>query len=91
VTDFYAQKPYPVDLCYNPHAEAKTITWTVSEAGSDIFDIVSKTYLARNVESEATVTIPADAAVVAVEIPAGSTIRNRKGRLVINDNIVSYE
>ena len=91
VTDFYAQKPYPVDLCYNPHAEAKTITWTVSEAGSDIFDIVSKTYLARNVESEAAVTIPADAAVVAVEIPAGSTIRNRKGRLVINENIVSYE
>ena len=91
-TDFYAEKEYPAYLMYNPHLEPKDVRYNVAGAEAvDLFDIVSKTYLARGVEGSASVKLPADAAVIVFELPAGSQICKSKKRLTVNENIIAYE
>ena len=81
-TDFYASKPYPAYLYYNPYDEAKTVTYTCGQGVCDIIDIVSGQYLAKGAEGTCTITVPADAAVLTAEVPAGKTIK---------DNTILYE
>ena len=94
VTDFYAARPYPVHLYYNPYKENKTVTYTVSGEGPvDLFDIISRKYLAENASGTAKVTLPADNAAVIVEVPAGTDIVKSGDRLVDksdNNKIISY-
>ena len=81
-TDFYAARPYPVYLYYNPHPETRTVTYAAAEGRKDILDIVSGQYLAKGVRGSCTIDIPADAAVLAVELPAGMNVK---------DNTILYE
>ena len=94
VTDFYAARPYPVHLYYNPYDEAKTVTYEVSGEGPvDLFDIISKKYMARNVAGSARIELSADCAAVITELPAGTQIVASAGRLVDksdNNKIISY-
>ncbi len=89
-TDFYADKPYPEYLIYNPFDEEKVVEYTLGEDKKDIFDIVSKKYLAKNVNCSAKIRLASKSAVVAVELPAGSRIGNVDGKLMIDNNIISY-
>lgn len=91
-TDFYSNKPYPVFLYYNPYKDAKNVTYTVSGTGvCDLFDIVSKKYLARNVNKTAEIEIPADQSCIVVELPAGSKISQNSNKLTVNGNIIAYK
>lgn len=94
VTDFYAARPYPVHMYYNPYDEAKTVTYEVPGEGPvDLFDIISKKYMARNVAGSARIELPADCAAVITELPAGTQIVASAGRLVDksdNNKIISY-
>lgn len=90
VTDFYAEKPYPVYLYYNPHKETKTITYQATQP-CDLFDIVAKEYVAKDVKSNGSVEIPAGDARVIVELPAGTELQLKDGKIIANkQNIISY-
>lgn len=91
VTDFYAHRPYPVFLYYNPYDKAQKIMYH-SMSTIDLFDIVEKVYVAKNMNGEGSFLIPRDAARVIIELPGGSIIeKNRKNNLVVNGNIISYK
>lgn len=80
-TDFYAEKPCPTYLVYNPYAEDKAITYRPSSAADvDLYDRVSDTFLVRGIApSVATqVIIPAKGVRLLVELPAGSTPPSKK-------------
>lgn len=90
VTDFYAEKPYPVYLYYNPHKETKTITYQATQP-CDLFDIVAKEYIAKNIKTNGSVEIPANDARVIVELPAGTELELKDGKIIANkQNIISY-
>lgn len=90
VTDFYVEKPYPVYLYYNPHKEAKTITYQATQP-CDLFDIVAKEYIAKNIKANGSVEIPANDARVIVELPAGTELELKDGKIIANkQNIISY-
>ncbi len=89
-TDFYADKPFPVYLYYNPHGESKEIT-AQSDRPVDVFDIVAKEYAARNVTGTFKMTVPADTARVTVVLPAGAKIESKNGRLIIGGKIIAYK
>ncbi|MCF0174670.1 MAG: hypothetical protein HUJ95_04935 [Bacteroidales bacterium] len=89
-TDFYADKPYECGLIYNPYDEPKTITLSI-EGRKDLFDAVSKTYLAKGANGKAQVTIPAGKSLVLYELPSGSVIKNQNGRLTVKGNVISYK
>lgn len=90
VTDFYTEKPYPVYLYYNPHKETKAITYQATQP-CDLFDIVAKEYVAKDVKSNGSVEIPAGDARVIVELPAGTELQLKDGKIIANkQNIISY-
>lgn len=89
VTDFYGENAYPEFLYYNPFEEIKTVTY-ISDKNVDLFDIVSKTYLAKGKTGDITIKIPAGAAAVIVELPAGSKITADGLKLKVNDKVISY-
>lgn len=91
VTDFYAARPYPVYLYYNPHPEEKVVSYVPSGGKVDVFDSVSKQYLAKNIGSASGISIPAHQAVVLTELPAGTRISRKGNQLIANGHIIAYQ
>jgi hypothetical protein len=87
-TDFYRDAAYPTFLYYNPYDHPTNIQ--ISVRGSDIFDAVSDTYLARNVSGNFTFSIPADFARVLVITPRNSSISYSGMNTYINGVFVSH-
>lgn len=99
ITDFYQERPYPVNLYYNPFDQAKEIDVQVGEGyhteelGSecDLFDIVSRTYVAKGVNSSGRFSIPAKSAMVIIQLPKDSVIYYHEDeRLTVNEKVIAY-
>lgn len=91
VTDFYSKRPYPVYLYYNPQKEAQKVIYK-SQQAVDLFDIVAKEYVAKNIKESGEFNMEADGARVIVELPVGSSIeRNDKNQLLVNQYIIAYK
>lgn len=89
-TDFYASRPYPAYLVYNPYPMAKSITWK-SSGVCDLFDVVAKEYVARGLRPGQRVSIPAKGARVVYELPAGTRVRLRGDRIIAGrGNVILY-
>lgn len=89
-TDFYANTTYPEYLYYNPYKEPKSVTYHPS-AKVDVFDIVTKKYLAKAISTSTKISIPADQACVLVELPAGTKIERKNNMLLTNGIVISYK
>ena len=75
VTDFYAHRPFPCHLLYNPYADDRTVTYKAcGSAPYDLFDSVARDYAAKNASGDCSVVIPAKKAVLVYEIPAGTEL-----------------
>ena len=80
-----------IHLYYNPYKEAKTITYRASQE-CDLFDIVAKKYVARNVNESGLIEIPANDARVIVELPRGTVLELQDGKIIANkENIIAYK
>lgn len=91
VTDFYAARPYPVYMYYNPFNKTQDIKYS-SEQSVDLFDIISKSYVAKNISGETEISLPAESSRVVVELPAGTKLRLEGGHILDqNNNIISYK
>lgn len=90
-TDFYAERPYPVWMFYNPYKEKKNFKYH-SKNAVDLFDIVSKRYILRNKTGFYSVSIPADGVYVLVELPAGTKL-NGKGSQIDSEygTVICYK
>ena len=80
-TDFYAARPYPVHLLYNPYEETRTVSYYPATK-ADLFDVVSCNYLTKGVSGIVSLDIPADTAILVVELPAGAELNEYKGHIV---------
>ncbi len=89
-TDFYAENKYPVYLYYNPYPDNKTVTYS-SEKRIDLFDIISKKYLAKNAEGNIGIEIPAGEAVVVVALPAGIKIKTEGMKVKAGETVIAYK
>lgn len=89
-TDFYAENPYPVYLYYNPYEEDKTVTYN-SKSPVDLFNVLTKTYLAKNAGGNISIQIPSGKAVLAVELPAGTRVAYKANKLTAGDAVVAYK
>jgi hypothetical protein len=90
VTDLYADNPYPVYLYYNPYEENKVISYT-SDCKSDFFDLVSKTYLAKESHGKINLTLPAGEAALVVVLPAGTRLKVEGTKIKAGAVTISYK
>ncbi len=90
-TDFYSARPYPVYLIYNPYATEKTVTYRTASQNCDLFDVITKQYVARNVRSGRRIAIPAKHSRLIYELPAGTPVVRKGNRLIAGKkNIILY-
>lgn len=89
-TDFYANVTYPTYLYYNPYSVTKKVTY-IPSGNVDVFDIVTKTYVAKAISTSTQINIPADKACILVELPAGVKIKQRKNSLTANGITIAYK
>jgi hypothetical protein len=89
-TDFYADRKYPVYLYYNPYPIEKNVIY--HPAGkADVFDIISKKYVAKKITSDTEISLPANQASLLVELPAGIKIKHIKKLLIAGGTTISYQ
>jgi len=87
VTDLYAERKYPVNMYYNPYNVATKVTYCLehimpgriryhgaSDDAYDLFDIVTRAYVARGITGDTIIEIPADNSRVLVELPSGTQL-----------------
>jgi hypothetical protein len=89
-TDFYADNPFPVYLYYNPYNEVRTVTY-VSDCSVDLFDIVSKTYLAKESRGNVKIRLPASEAALVVVLPAGIRLKTEGTRIRAGHTVIAYQ
>jgi hypothetical protein len=89
-TDYFHDKAYPTYLYFNPYDSAKTVVVNVGNSSGDIYDVVSKTFLQQGVNGSTTITIPANAAVLAVIAPSGGTQTYDLDKFLVNNVVVDY-
>ncbi|MFA5816585.1 MAG: hypothetical protein WC865_13300 [Bacteroidales bacterium] len=89
-TDFYAENKYPVYLYYNPYEEDRTVTYS-SDNSIDLFDIVSKKYLAKGERGNVNIRLPAGEAALVVVLPAGTHLKAEGSKIKAGNVIIAYK
>ncbi|MDP3684723.1 MAG: hypothetical protein Q8S01_12415, partial [Ignavibacteria bacterium] len=89
-TDYFHKDTFPTFLYYNPYSTEKTVHINVGNEVNDIYDAVSNTVIKSAVSGETSIIIPADAAVIAVIIPAGSTITYENEKALVNNVVIDF-
>lgn len=93
VTDFYAERAYPENLYYNPYSQEKIVSYvpehqtygnlnySASES-YDLFDVLTRTYVAKDCHGSQAVSIGAQNSLLLVELPAGTKLYQDGSRIV---------
>ena len=89
-TDFYAKNKYPEYLYYNPYKKDTTVTWS-SEFSVDLYDIVSKKYLAKGGKGKVSLKIPAGEAALVVILPSGTKLNSEGSKIKAGNVVISYK
>lgn len=82
VTDFYAERPYPTYLLYNPYDENKKVSYKAKNDQVDLFDIVNNEYVAKDISGQVSIDIAADDARVIVELPTGTELTRENNKTI---------
>lgn len=89
-TDFFQHKAFPTFLYYNPHPNHRKIAFRTNKK-SDLYDLVSQRFLARNVSRQTFVTIPPRQSIVIVEVPSGKKSVIKNHQMLIDGITVDYK
>ncbi len=89
-TDYFHDSAYPTFLYYNPYNTDKTVEIDVGSGQHDLYDAVSNSFILSNVSGTVSLTLPADAAVLAVVAPAGGAVSYEMEKMLINGVIADY-
>lgn len=91
-TDFYMPRMYPEYLYYNPYGRVRWVNYETAGGRHDLFDIVSKKYVVRNVNGSVVIAIPLKTAMVIVELPAGAQLIRKGNKVkVAHGDTICYE
>jgi hypothetical protein len=89
-TDYFHAPAYPTYLYFNPYASDTTVALTLEAGAYDLYNTVTKTFLARSMTGAVAIGVPANSAVVVVITPAGGTMTMDLDRTLINGVVVDY-
>ncbi|UYQ91047.1 hypothetical protein MKQ68_13180 [Chitinophaga horti] len=89
-TDFFHDKAYPTYLYYNPYPEAKKVIVSLEGKAVDIYNTVSRTFIAKGVGGTYELSVPASSSAILVMVPAGLKSEIRDGKLVADNVVIDY-
>lgn len=89
-TDWFHSPAYPTWLYFNPHQEAKTVTLKLQNQ-TDLYDTISRKFIAKNVKSVHQITLSPGQAVVLVETPPSGKMEISTTGLKVNGVVIDYQ
>jgi hypothetical protein len=89
-TDYFGTTSYPTYLLYNPYDVEKAVEINVGNDLYDIYDAVSNKFLFSNQTGKTFISIPSDAAVLAIIIPSGRMVTNYLNQTLVNGIVIDY-
>lgn len=89
-TDYFHDTAYPSFLFFNPYPEIKVVEFNAGAEPVDIYDAASNQFLLSGVNGTIELALPADAAVVAVLVPAGGSVTYELDKMLVNGVVVDY-
>lgn len=90
-TDFFRDKAYPSYLYYNPYPETKKVILPLGETAVDIYDTVSRQFIARNVKGDYELSLNANTAAVTVLTPVKGKVKKNGNQLLVDDVVVAWK
>lgn len=79
-TDFYADKPYPVWLIYNPYEKEVKITYDAGE-GADLYDVVAQGVCGTRCAGACQDNHSGRYGRLVYELPTGTVLTESEGRI----------
>jgi len=89
--DPYGEKTYPTSLYYNPTGADAAVSVTVGSGAHDLYDTVSRQYLARGVTGTTSISVPRGGSVVLVTLPAGAPMTSTGSITRVDGAAVAYD
>ncbi len=90
-TDFFRDKAYPTYLYYNPYSEEKTVTINIASNDKvDLYNTITRSFIAKNIQGNASIKLPARTSSVVVVTPAGAKSTYKGNQYLINNVVVDY-
>jgi hypothetical protein len=90
-TDFFSERKYSAYLLYNPYYETREIILYIDGVETvDLYDLVSKRFIAKNCKGETPVLLHPDSPAVLVYIPSGAKISKKGKKLYADGTIIDY-
>ncbi len=89
-TDFFSDTTYPSYVLYNPYPTDQVVTLTLPPGSYDIYNAISETTVATNVNGSFPITIKSDEAVLLVYLPSGSIPIEKEGKFYADDEVIDY-
>ncbi len=89
-TDYFHAPAHPTYLLYNPRPRATSVSFDLPTGRRDVYDAVSRRFVARYVAGKVRVTLPADRAMVLVSCPAGAKITRSHGKALAGGVVIDY-
>lgn len=91
-TDFYNAEAYPTYLYYNPFDESQQIIFENESAGAvDLYDALTHTIVAEEIENEGQFALEATGAALIVAIPHGASIQQENNQYKCNGITIAYQ
>ncbi len=89
-TDYFTVDAYPSYLLFNPYDEDKIVEIETGSGVYDLYDAVTNDFMQYGVSGVASITVPADQAVMLVITPAGGTVTYEYDKMLMNGVVVDY-
>lgn len=89
-TESFAAPSYPTHLYYNPYPEMKTVTVPLPAEPVDLYDAVSKEFIATKKTGKASIQIRPKSAVLLVQCPADGTVAYEGSKTTVNGVVIDY-
>jgi len=89
-TDFYRDDAYPTYLFFNPYDTERSITLETGNEAVDIYEMLSETFIERNVNGSVELRLPPDEAVVVVLTPPAGEVSYEYNRMLVDGVVVDY-
>jgi len=89
-TDYFHGPACPTHLYFNPHPQDKQVVVDVGDQPINLYDTVSKRWVAAAVRGRTAVRLAGDSAAVLVSVPAGASLKRFNGKLYANGIVVDF-
>ena len=89
-TDYFHAPAYPTYCYFNPYGADSAVSLPLGAGAYDLYNTVTKAFLAQGATGTVAITVPANSAVVVVIAPAGGGMTTDQDRTLINGVVVDY-